>query len=313
MSSAIETVDLTRRFGRLDAVDSLNLRVPIGSVFALVGPNGAGKTTTIKLLMNLVRPTRGSALVLGADSRRLGARDFARIGYVSENQRPPDWLTPDQLLDYIRPFYPTWDEALCEKLRADLGLTARTPLRSLSRGTRMKAALLASLAYRPELVVLDEPFTGLDPLVRDELIRALLELPGERPCTVLVSSHDIEEIERLADWIAFIDGGRLIFAEPVSSLLSRFRLIEVIAPDGVTPAPLTTPGWLSQGIVGRTLRFVDTDHAVPGAMSRIAHAFPGADIRAMPLSLREIFVALARRPASEGRARREVSGLASEF
>jgi len=300
MTSAIETVDLTRRFGRLEAVEALNLRVPIGSVFALVGPNGAGKTTTIKLLMNLIRPTHGRAFVMGADSRRLGPRAFERIGYVSENQRLPDWLTPDQLLDYIRPFYPTWDEALCRKLRADLGLTARTPLQSLSRGTRMKAALLASLAYRPELIVLDEPFTGLDPLVRDELIRALLELPGEHPCTVLVSSHDIEEIERLADWIAFIDRGRLVFAEPVPSVLSRFRLIEVMAPDGVTPAPVSAPGWLLQGTVGRILRFVDTDHASPGAMSRITLAFPGADIRAVPLSLREIFVALARRPASEG-------------
>jgi ABC-2 type transport system ATP-binding protein len=299
MTSAIEAVDLTRRFGRLEAVEALNLRVPIGSVFALVGPNGAGKTTTIKLLMNLVRPTRGSAWVLGADSRRLGPRDFERIGYVSENQRLPDWLTPDQLLDYIRPLYPTWDEALCEKLRADLGLTARMPLRSLSRGTRMKAALLASLAYRPELVVLDEPFTGLDPLVRDELIRALLELTGERPCTVFVSSHDIEEIERLADWIAFIDRGRVIFAEPVSSLLRRFRLIAVIAPDGTTPTPAAAQAWLPQGIAGRILRFVDTDHAAPGAMARIALAYPGTEVRAAPLSLREIFVALARRPISE--------------
>jgi ABC-2 type transport system ATP-binding protein len=299
MTSAIETVDLTRRFGRLEAVEALNLQVPIGSVFALVGPNGAGKTTTIKLLMNLIRPTHGRAFVMGADSRRLGPRTFERIGYVSENQRLPDWLTPDQLLDYIRPFYPTWDEDLCKKLQADLGLTARTPLRSLSRGTRMKAALLASLAYRPELIVLDEPFTGLDPLVRDELIRALLELPGEHPCTVLVSSHDIEEIERLADWIAFIDRGRLVFAEPVSSLLSRFRLIEVLAPDGVTPTPVSAPGWLLQGTVGRILRFVDTDHASPGAISRITLAFPGAEIRAVPLSLREIFVALARRPTSD--------------
>jgi ABC-2 type transport system ATP-binding protein len=299
VTSAIETIDLTRRFGRTEAVEALNLQVPTGSVFALIGPNGAGKTTTIKLLMNLVRPTRGRAVVMGTDSRRLGPRDFERIGYVSENQRLLDWLTPDQLLDYLRPFYPTWNETFCEKLRADLELTARTPLRSLSRGTRMKAALLASLAYRPALLILDEPFTGLDPLVRDELIRALLELPGERPCTVLVSSHDIEEIERLADWIAFIDRGRLIFAEPVSSLVSRCRLIEVIAADGTTPTPAAAPGWLPQGIAGRILRFVDTDHAAPGAMARIALAYPGMELRAVPLSLREIFVALARRPTSE--------------
>ena len=181
MTSAIETFDLARRFGRLPAVDGLSLRVPTGSIFALVGPNGAGKTTTIKLLMNLVRPTRGRAIVLGADSRRLRPSDLQRIGYVSENQRLPDWMTPDELLGYVRPFYPTWDEALRARLQASLGLTATVPLRAASRGTRMKAALLASLAYRPELVVLDEPFSGLDPLVRDELVRAAARAPGRAP------------------------------------------------------------------------------------------------------------------------------------
>ncbi len=180
MTIAIETVDLTRRFGRTEAVNGLNLRVPAGSIFALLGPNGAGKTTTLKVLMNLVRATRGSATVLGVDSRRLGPREFERIGYVSENQRLPEWMTPGQLFDYCRPFYPNWDNALQAKLESDLGLTSRAPLRTLSRGTRMKAALLASLAYRPDLVVLDEPFTGLDPLVRDELVRGLLEVAGER-------------------------------------------------------------------------------------------------------------------------------------
>ncbi len=181
MTNAIETVDLARRFKGHDAVNALTLCVPAGSVFALVGPNGAGKTTTIKMLMNLIRPSGGRATVLGADASRLGPPEFQRIGYVSENQDLPDWMTPDQLLAYVRPFYPTWDRTLCEKLQRDLGLDTHTPLKRLSRGTRMKASLLASLAYRPELLVLDEPFTGLDPLVRDELIRALLELPGESP------------------------------------------------------------------------------------------------------------------------------------
>ena len=299
MPSAIETVDLSRRFHRLDAVDGLNLRVPAGSIFGLVGPNGAGKTTTIKLLMNLVRPTRGSASVLGADSRRLGPRDLQRIGYVSENQRLPEWMTPAELLAYCRPFYPTWDEALCRKLQGELNLPVSARLRTLSRGTRMKAALLASLAYRPELVLLDEPFSGLDPLVRDELIRALLELAAGndlasgRRMTVFVSSHDIEELERLADWIGFIDRGRLLFAEPVSSLLARFRLVEVIGHNGIAPRPAQASGWLPQGVAGRTIRFIDANHAAPDAEQRIASAWPDADIRVAPLSLREIFVALA--------------------
>jgi ABC-2 type transport system ATP-binding protein len=234
------------------------------------------------------------------DSRRLGPRDFQRIGYVSENQRLPEWMTPRELFDYCRPFYAAWDEALQAKLEVDLGLTSRAPLRTLSRGTRMKAALLASLAYRPELVVLDEPFTGLDPLVRDELIRGLLEVSGERTWTVVISSHDIDEVERLADWIGFISDGRLVFAEPISALLDRFRLVEVVSPD--TPAVLPAdPRWLAHGTAGRTLRFVDTHHDAPDAAARIASAFPACDIRTSPLPLREIFVTLAR-AASSGAA-----------
>jgi ABC-2 type transport system ATP-binding protein len=293
MTHAIETKGLTRRFGRLDAVQGLDMTVPEGSVFALIGPNGAGKTTTIKLLMNLVRPSAGVAQVLGVDSRRLGPSELTRIGYVSESQHLPDWLSAHGLLDYLRPFYPTWDSDLCRRLQVDLGLTMATPLRHLSRGTRMKAALLASLAYRPELVILDEPFTGLDPMVRDELIRALLELPGERPCTVLISSHDIDEVERLADWVGFIDAGRLTLAEAVESVLQRFRLIEVTGDNGAPVMP-STEHWLPQGTVGRMLRFIDADYASPDARARIAAAFPGADVRDSPLSLREIFVALAR-------------------
>jgi ABC-2 type transport system ATP-binding protein len=300
MTHAIEASGVTRSFGRLDAVHELSLNVPTGSIFALIGPNGAGKTTTIKLLMNLIRPTRGAARVLGTDSRRLGSRDFERIGYVSENQRLPDWMTPDELLDYCRPFYPAWDDGLCRRLQADLGLRAPVPLRRLSRGTRMKAALLASLAYRPELLVLDEPFTGLDPLVRDDLIRALLEVPdGGRAWTVFVSSHDVDEVERLADWIGFMSAGRLVFAEPVSSLLARFRLVEVVATSATAPRAQPRAEWMPQGSAGRTLRFVDTAHDAPDADARIAAAYPGASVQTLPMSLRDIFVAMARRAAAE--------------
>jgi ABC-2 type transport system ATP-binding protein len=230
VTAAIESVDLSRRFRRVEAVDGLNLQVPAGSIFGLVGPNGAGKTTTIKLLMNLVRPTRGSAVVLGTESRRLAPRDLQRIGYVSENQNLPGWMTPAQLLAYYRPFYPSWDDMLSRKLQTDLDLPLQTRIRTMSRGMRMKTALLASLVYRPELVVLDEPFSGLDPLVRAEVIRTLLELTADhsgRPMTVFVSSHDVEELERLVDWIGFIDRGRLIVAEPASSLRTRFGALSL--------------------------------------------------------------------------------------
>jgi ABC-2 type transport system ATP-binding protein len=294
MIHAIETSDLTRRFGRLEAVKGLELCIPAGSVFAILGPNGAGKTTTLKLLMNLVRATRGSATVLGVDTRRLGPKEFQRIGYVSENQRLPDWMTPGELFDYCRPFYPTWDETVRRRLESDLTLTSRAPLRALSRGTRMKAALLASLAYRPELVVLDEPFTGLDPVVRDELIRGLLDVSSDRMLTVLISSHDIDDVERLADWIGFMRDGQIEFAEPVSALLERFRLVEVVSADDKPAVLPRHPRWLPQSTAGRTLRFIDTGHNESDAGSRISTAFPGCDVHTSPMPLRDIFVALAR-------------------
>jgi ABC-2 type transport system ATP-binding protein len=222
MPAAIDARQLTRRFRHTDAVRDLSFSVPEGAICALLGPNAAGKTTTIKLLMNLLRPTQGAVAVLGRDSRLLDAAALQRIGYVSENQRLPDWMTPAQLFDYCRPLYAGWDPALARTLREMLGLAEERPLRQLSRGTRMKAALLASLAFRPALLVLDEPFTGLDPVVRDDLIEALLRPPGGRPWTVLVSSHDMHEVERLADRVVFIEGGRLLLEEPVDSLLARF-------------------------------------------------------------------------------------------
>jgi ABC-2 type transport system ATP-binding protein len=301
MANAIDTRDLTRRFRKLDAVDSLDLAVPEGSFFALIGPNGAGKTTTIKLLMNLIKPTRGSATVLGTNSQRLTAADFQRIGYVSENQRLPDWMTPSELLAYCRPLYPTWDDSLSARLASKLAIDATQRLRSLSRGTRMKAALLSALSFRPELVVLDEPFTGLDPVVRDDLIGALLELASDKPCTVVVSSHDIEEVERLADWVGFIDSGRLRFAEPVASLLKRFRLVELVAEGETAPSFVPDDQLWLQGAAGRTLRLIDGNAAAEGRDRELARLYPGCAVRSSPLSLREIFVAVVRRQNRESK------------
>jgi ABC-2 type transport system ATP-binding protein len=304
MPNAIETFNLARRFRRTEAVKGLTLQVPEGSIFALLGPNGAGKTTTLKLLMNLLRPSGGRATVLDIDSRRLTARHFERIGYVSENQKLPLWMTVDQLLDHCRPCYPTWDDGLRRTLQAALGLESRARLRTLSRGTRMKAALLASLVYRPDLLVLDEPFTGLDPVVRDELIRGLLEASGDGSRTVLISSHDIDDVERLADWVGFMNAGRIELAESVATLLARVRLVEVVAPDDRTLKLPDDPAWWHDGFAGRTLRFVDTAHDRPDAAIGITAAFPACDVRISPMSLREIFVTLApRRAPSSGEAR----------
>jgi len=209
MKPIIEIRELQKIFRRTVAVDRLTLDVPEGRVTAFLGPNGAGKTTTIKCVLSLHTPDGGCASILGRDSRRLGPAEFSQMGYVSENQELPLWMTVRQFLDYCRPMYSNWDTAFAARLLKEFDLPPETTLKALSRGVRMKAALPSSPAYRPRLVMLDKPFTGLDPLVRDEFIRGLLELTEQEGWSVFISSHDIDEVQRLADRVAIIHRGRL--------------------------------------------------------------------------------------------------------
>jgi ABC-2 type transport system ATP-binding protein len=290
----IETHNLSRRFGRMEAVHGLNLAVPEGCVLALLGPNGAGKTTTIKLLMNLLRPDGGSATVLGVDTLRLGEREKAQIGYVSENQELPLWMTVRQLLDYCRPFYPTWDCDLERALLNQFALPESQKLAHLSRGMLMKTALLSSLAYRPKLLVLDEPFSGLDPLVRDEFIRGVLEVSSQGDWTVFVSSHDIDEVERLADRVAMIEAGRLRLHETTEALQARFRSVEITLGDVAPQLNGTPPAWLEVQRAGNLVRFVDSAYERSTTEQACRERFSDAAVVARPMSLREIFLVLAR-------------------
>ena len=289
--NAITTHNLTRCYGRTEAVHALNLDVPQGSVLALLGPNGAGKSTTLKLLMNLIEPTAGSAQVLGVDSRRLGERERAQIGYVSENQQLPLWMTVRQLLDYCRPFYPTWDRELEATLARQFDLPAERKLKHLSRGMLMKAALLSSLAYRPKLLVLDEPFSGLDPVVRDDFIRGVLEVSATGDWTVVVSSHDIEEVERLADHVAMLDAGRLRLSERTESLQARFRRVEVTGAAAAAAALPECVEWEQSGVL---TRFVATRYAAGESEREWSARLGTSAVRVQPMSLREIFMTLAR-------------------
>jgi ABC-2 type transport system ATP-binding protein len=311
--NAIVCEALTRTFGRTVAVGNLTLTVPAGSIFALLGPNGAGKSTTLKLLLGLLRPTSGASRVLGRDSTQLRPEDFARLGYVTEEQILPEWMTVAQLLAYCRPLYPTWDDALATQLVRSFALPLDRPLKKLSRGMRMKAALLSNLAYRPELLVLDEPFSGLDPLARDDFVQGLLELPGDdRPRTILVCTHDIDDVERLADHVGFLAESHLLLNEPADALRARFRRIEITGEnlppplpgrtpsgDGAPPprssAPLAPPDWLAvTHPTQRSLRFVHQAFDAAQTPAALAAQFPGARIETQPLTLREIFVVLAR-------------------
>ncbi|MBS0657269.1 MAG: ABC transporter ATP-binding protein [Verrucomicrobia bacterium] len=291
--NAIETRRLSLRYGRTEALRDLDWTVPAGCVCGLLGPNGAGKSTTIKILLNLLRPSAGEARVLGIDSRRLGERELAQIGYVADNQQLPLWMTVRELLDFCRPFYPTWDRELERRLLAEFELPLERKLKQLSRGMLMKASLLSSLAYRPKLLLLDEPFGGLDPLSRHEFIRGVLEAGDFGDWTVLISSHDVEEIERLADRLVFLQEGRLQFEATTESLLARFRRIELTLP-AASAAGTPAGGWLEWERSGSLGRFVEPHYRSGVTEAVCRERFAGAEVAVSAMSLREIFIVLAR-------------------
>ena len=294
MNNTIETHGLACRFGRTEALHGLDLTVPAGSITALLGPNGAGKSTTLKLLVNQLVPTAGSAFVLGVNSRKLAPSELSQIGYVSENQELPLWMTLRQLIDYCRPFYPTWDRGLERTLLAQFALPESRKLEKFSRGMLMKSALLTSLAYRPKLLLLDEPFSGLDPLVREEFVHGILEISRAGDWTVLVSSHDIEEVERLCDRVVLLDAGRKRVDETTEVLQARFRRVEVTLPFGNAAGETVPTSWLELERAGSLIRFVDTAFDGAKTMELCGRYFPGGAMSAHPMSLREIFITLAR-------------------
>ena len=271
----------------------------------MVGPNGAGKSTFIKLLLNILRPTSGTASVLGRPSVSISAKVFTEIAYVSESQELPEWMTVSQLLAYLRPFYPNWDTALEQQLAAQLNIPMSRKLKHLSRGQRMKAFLLSVLPYNPRLVILDEPFSGLDPLVRDELTEGLLDRAAQpHPPTILISSHDLAEFETIATHVGFLDRGRLIFSEESSMLTNRFRQVTVTLAAGATPSsPLREShlgsaypaSWILPELGPSVLRFVHPHADEMTVRSEVSRVFPNAQaVDAEAMSLRSIFVALAK-------------------
>lgn len=301
MDNALAIERLSKQFGKTLALDQVSFAVPEGAIFALVGANGAGKTTLIRILMNIARPTEGRALVLGGNSEDLSGKGFCEIGYVSENQDLADWTTVGGMLDYFRPFYPAWDRELESRLVRQFDLPLKRRLKHLSRGMRMKAAFVSSLAYRPRMLVLDEPLSGLDPFVRDELIESLREQAAGT--TVFLSSHDLAEIESFASHVGFLEEGRMLFSEPLPTLMGRFR--EVTVSGGIVPRPLP-PEWLNLEPIEGGFRWIHSVYRGPDSEAEVRSLFPDAELRFAPMPLRSIFLAMARsgrmKKRAEGRA-----------
>lgn len=233
----IDIQRLTRRFGARTALAEVSLTVPRGGVFGLIGGNGAGKTTLIRHILGLLKARTGSVRVFGLDPVENPVGTLGRIGYLSEDRDLPEWMRVAELLRYTQAFFPNWDEAYAEELRETFDLDPRTKVKHLSRGQRARAGLLLALAHRPELLVLDEPSSGLDPVVRRDILGAIIRTIAEEGRTVLFSSHLLDEVERVADRVAIIHEGRILLTAAMDDIKDTHRRLTLRFAQSVAEPP----------------------------------------------------------------------------
>ncbi len=232
---AIELVGVTKRFGEQVAVQDLTLRIPSGCTLGLIGPNGAGKTTTIRMLMGMLPMTVGRARVLGLDPATDPVLLKQRVGYVPEMHFIYRGMRAADVLGFCRSFYPTWNNPLCVELAGRFEIDLRKKVKHLSKGSLAKLALVLALAHEPEVLILDEPMTGLDPLAREEFLEGVVHGLCDRPRTVLFSSHMLSDVQRMADTIGIIHQGRLLVSCPTEELLKTTKRVRAVVRDGCTP------------------------------------------------------------------------------
>lgn len=230
MTNAIETSNLSYRPGKSFALEGLTLQVRTGAIYGFLGPNGAGKTTTIRLLLGLLRPARGSISVLGEPIPQRSRDALSRIGYVPERPHLHLSLTVEESVRFHSAFYSSWDAAWAAELLHRFGLERSRGIRNLSKGEMGKLMITLALAQQPELLILDEPTDGLDPVVRRELLSALLDYVSERGASVFISSHLVHELERVCDWVGILDRGRLITEMPMQMFKNGIKRVVVSNP-----------------------------------------------------------------------------------
>jgi ABC-2 type transport system ATP-binding protein len=293
--NVIEIRGLTRQFGTKRALDDISLSVPRGVVFGLVGANGAGKTTLIKHVLGLLKAQTGSLRVFGLDPVKEPISVLSRIGYLSEEGDLPGWMRVDELMRYMRAFYPTWDEDYAQDLRRQFALDPSAKVKTLSKGQKARAGLLVALAYRPELLLLDEPSSGLDPIVRRDILGAIVRTIAEEGRTVLFSSHLLDEVERISDRIAMLKAGRILFTGELDDIMQTHHRL-TLRFDNERQQPPLLDGVLSWE--GRGCHWTAVASGRLDELTLAASAVGAEVIEQRSLSLDEIFIAQVGRPTT---------------
>jgi ABC-2 type transport system ATP-binding protein len=289
--------EVTRSFGTLKALDRFSMTVEPGTVLGVVGRNGAGKTTMLRLADGLLHPDAGSISVLGLDPVMQGLELRRKISLLAEESSLYPWMTIGEILDFGAALRPGWDAALSAKLVNELDLDGRALIKTLSRGTKAKVALILAVANRPEVLLLDDPTAGLDPLVRREVLAGLLDVVSTAGGVVIYASHLVHEIERVADRVAFLDAGQLNFEGSLEGLKSTIcRARAVFAGDA--PSSFDLAGKIDWSTDGRVLSVVA--EATNGDLNDYLSALGALEIEVEQLPLEEILVAYLRRGGSKG-------------
>ena len=286
MNMAIQTEGLTKIFGKQMAVNNLNMEVKIGSVYGFLGPNGAGKTTTIKMLLGLIRSSCGTSSLLGCNSTKLFPQLKQKIGYVAEDQRMYLWMRVSEIIKYTAPLYPTWDKNYCNELITKLELPMDKKIGELSKGMKIKLALLLAISYKPNLLILDDPSSRLDPVARHEILENIISIIDEGNRTVFFSSHLLDEVERVADDIGIIDRGKLKISMPLQALKSSVKKVRMIF-DNQIPEILDIKGILSRKRQGRELS-ITIENFDDGILEKLKKYCTKTEV--IDLSLQDIFI-----------------------
>ena len=289
---AIETGQVSKIFGDGSvAVNEVDLQIAPGTVYGLVGRNGAGKTTLIRMLMGLLRPSNGYAHLLGDNMWTASRRHRARVTYVQQNQDAGVRMSLVELSYFCSHFYERWDAAYAEKLTHHFELPPTKPISALSGGQKRKAFIVGALAARPDVMLLDEPAAGLDPVSRRELINMLIEAIADHPeCTILFSTHIISDLDRIADRIGIMEKSRLKLSDGVDELKSKTKRVQIIFEGDAPPQDFALPGALSFEAEGPVVKAVVNEKSFE-TLEKLRDA-PGVRIQEFSIGLEDLVIEL---------------------